>query len=118
MASFHFHNGTFTINLNGKERRALARPKLLIEKSRLIAMELAEYPGKAALGIKTSKAALFSGILGEFRSGSKKILVLGKLRGRSGLKIKVSHPNFDEIWVFGHEVAELEQQLVDFLKSK
>ena len=119
MATFSFTKLAFSINLNGQERRALGRPNLILEKSRLSTVEMAEFPGKAALGIKISKFSLFAGAVGEYRSNTKRTLVLGHLRGSAkALKITISHPSIDEIWVCGSSAQDLEQQIAKFIKSK
>ncbi len=118
MAIYSFRQLAFSINLNGRERRALGRPNLVLEKSRLLSVEMAQFPTKESLGIKISKFSLFSGAMGEFRSNTKRTLVLGNLRGSAeSLKIKVSHPSIDEIWVCGSGAKELEQQLAKFIKT-
>jgi hypothetical protein len=77
-----------------------------------------EFPGKAALGERVSKAILFPGVMGAYRSDSKRVLVLGNLRGSGlSLKIALSHPSIDEIWVCGSEALELEKKLAAFRNS-
>lgn len=115
MASFSFSNVSLTIHLNGRERRALGRPNLVLEKSRLKSVELADLPGKESLGMKTSKFSLFSGAMGEYRTNSKRILVLGS--SKTGLLIKVSHPSIDEVWFCGFQAKELGQQINNFIKK-
>ena len=118
MASFSFNKVAFSINLNGREKRALNRPNLVLEKTRLMSVEFAEFPGKATLGIKISKHLLFLGVVGEYRSNSKRSLVLGRLGGAGqALKIKISHPSIDEIWVCGSQAEQLEADLKKFLKA-
>lgn len=118
MATYSFSKTAFSINLNGRERRALGRPNLILEKSRLIIADFADFPVKDSLGIKISKFSLFPGVMGEFRSNTKRSLVLGSLRGSGlSLRIKISHPSIDEIWVCGSQAKELEQQLAKFLKT-
>jgi hypothetical protein len=57
--------------------------------------------------------------MGEYRSNSKKVVVLGSLRGSgASLKITLSHPSIDEIWVCGSAALELEKKLAVFIKSK
>jgi hypothetical protein len=78
----------------------------------LISVEAKAFPGKDSLGVRISRKSLLLGVLGEYRSGSSKVLVLGKPR-RSGqsLKIKISHPSIDVIWVSGPEVQVTQKQL-------
>ncbi len=118
MAAYSFSKLAFSINLNGREKRALNRPSLVLEKTRLISAEFADFPGKATLGIKISKHLLFLGLVGEYRSNSKRSLVLGRLGGSGqALKIRISHPSIDEIWVCGSQAEQLEQDLKKFLKT-
>jgi hypothetical protein len=118
MATFTFSKFGFSINLNGRERRALNRPSLVLEKSRLITAELSDFPGKATLGVKISKHMLFFGVAGEYRSNSKKYLVFGRLSGSGqALKIKISHPSIDEIWVCGSKAEQLEVDLKKLIKA-
>jgi hypothetical protein len=118
VASFSFSKLAFSINLNGREKRALNRPSLVLEKTRLMTVEFAEFPGKATLGIKISKHMLFFGVAGEYRSNSKRSLVLGRLGGSGqALKIRISHPSIDEIWICGSQAEQLEVDLKKFLKA-
>ena len=119
MASYSFTNRTFNIKLTARESKALRRPNLSLEKARVSAVDLLEFPGKAAFGVRVSKAMLFPGVMGAYRSDSKRVLVLGNLRGsEASLKITLSHPSIDEIWVCGSEALELEKKLAAFIKSK
>ena len=119
MATYSFTNQSFNIRLTSRERRALGRPSLNLEKSRVLAIEFAEFPGKGALGLKVSRGVLFPGVMGEYRTNSKKFVVLGNLRGSgASLKITLSHPSIDEIWVCGSAAIELEKKLAAFIKSK
>lgn len=118
MASYSFAQQKFTINLNGRERRALGRPNLVLEKIRVSSAEIVDFPGKGELGVKVSRFTLFIGVVGEYRLNSKKTLVLGALRGSSHiLRIKISHPGIDEIWVCGSQAKELGHQLNKFIKT-
>jgi hypothetical protein len=113
---YSFNKTTFTIRFNWLESRALGRPHFVLEKARLISVESLVLPGKRELGARISKTSLFLGVLGEYRSGSNRVLVLGNSRGSGpSLKIKVSHPSIDVIWVCGSQVAELEGQLAEFM---
>ena len=116
VATFGFSKAGFRIILNGREKRALSRPGLLLEKSRLISAELADFPDKASLGMKVSKRLMFFGVTGEYRTNSKRTLVFGKLGGQA-LKIRISHPGIDEIWVSGPQATELESQLKSFINA-
>jgi hypothetical protein len=119
MATYSFTNHTFNIKLTSRESKALGRPNLSLDKARVLAVNLLEFPHKSALGARVSKGVLFPGVMGEYRSNSKKVVVLGSLRGSgASLKITLSHPSIDEIWVCGSAALELEKKLAVFIKSK
>lgn len=119
MATFTVGKGALHVNLSSRERRALRRTGLTIEKDRLLSVGLEQFPRKLDLGVKMSKTRLFGGVLGEYRSNTKKLLVLGN-PGRSelSLRIRISHPNIDEIWVCGARSGTLHQELLSVLGSK
>lgn len=118
MASYVFSRDAFKIDFSLGERRAMARPNLSLEKSRLLSADMAKFPERPELGKKISKIVLFQGVSGEYRSGSRKILVFGKPRGSElSLRIRIAHPNVDEIWVCGAKAAPLQKQLQAFIKS-
>ena len=56
MATFKFSKQAFSVNLSGRERRALSRPSLVFEMNRLLSAELSDFPDKATLGLKISKS--------------------------------------------------------------
>jgi hypothetical protein len=62
---------------------------------------------------------LFNNLLGEYRTSAERILILGKLKGSTeALKITISHPGIDQIWVCGFQAAELEAKLNQFMGKK
>jgi hypothetical protein len=119
MATFTFSKNALHVNLSSGERRALRRTGLTVEKYRLLQVGLEQFPGKLDLGVKISRTMLFGGVLGEYRSNTKKLFVLGN-PGRSelSLRIRISHPNIDEIWVCGARSGTLHQELLSVLGSK
>ena len=119
MASFSFGSDSFTVNFSARERRALNRPGLSFDKSRIISAEIADFPEKRDLGQKISESMLFRGVFGEYRSGSQKLLVLGTpKKSTPSLRVRVFHPNIEEIWIFGPEVESIQAQLRTFAKPK
>lgn len=119
MAKFSFTNQSFNIALNSRERRILGRPHLNIDKSRLESVALAEFPGLGNIGQRVSRTPLFAGVIGEYRSNSKRFLVLGGLRKPGiSLRLRISHPNIDEVWICAGQVAELEAKLASFIAKK
>jgi hypothetical protein len=92
---------------------------LNLEKARVLAVDLVEFPTKATLGVRVSKAVLFPGVMGEYRSRTKKNVVLGNLRGTGAcLKITLSHPSIDVLWICGSSALELEKKLTGFMQSE
>lgn len=119
MSNYTITKDAFKINLSPRERRALARRGLSIERTRLVSAQLAEFPEKLDLGLKVPKNLLFGGVFGEYRANTKKILVLGNTKGSEPcLKIRISHPNIDEIWVCGSKAAPLQKELDSFIRPR
>lgn len=117
MATFTFNSKGLNVNLTSRERRVLGRPSLVIDKERLLSADSVTFPGKLELGVRVSKRLLLGGALGEFRTSSKRTLVLGNLKAEGEcLRIRLSHPSIDEIWVCGRAAKELEVQLAKFMK--
>lgn len=118
MAKYAFSNTAFSISFSWRERLALGRPQLDLERARIISAEMANFPGKSTLGRQISRKYLFLGPLGEYLAGFNRMIVLGNLQGSGlSLKIKVSHPNIDVIWVLGSQVKDLESRLLDFIQK-
>ena len=99
MATFTVNNEKFTVGLGSWERRLLGRPNIVLDLFMISDISSVVLPETEVLGVKTSKRALLGNIAGEYRSGSKKLLVLGSLKQgrRSALRIQVLHPSIDEI---------------------
>ena len=116
MATFILTKDAFKIHLSPAESRALGRPNLSLDKSRIESFQVVDFPEKLRLGQKVSKAMLFNSFLGEYRARTQRTLVLGKLRGSSEtLKISISHPTIDQILVCGRQVRDLESMLSKYL---
>jgi hypothetical protein len=119
MANYVFIKDVFNVNLSYLERRTLARTGLSLEKSRLVSADIAKFPEKLELGRKISKIVFLGGISGEYRSNNKKILVFGKPTASDlSLRIRVSHPNIDEIWVCGAKAVPLQKELQAFIMPR
>jgi len=86
------------ISLSALERRALSRKAVQFELSRVITVEEVQLPGRSQLVIRTSKITILAGQTGEYRVGSKKVLVIGR-SGSTGVKISLNNPAFDEIYI-------------------
>jgi hypothetical protein len=118
VASFNFSDKDVKIIFNFRESNVLGRPTLALDKSRITAFELTDFPEIQALGYRVSKSSLFNRLLGQYRSGNKQLLALGSLKGKGqALKISISHPSIDEIWVCGEQVNELQGQLMKFVSK-
>ena len=119
MATFTFTKEAFRLNLSPAESRALGRPSISLDKSRLKAFKLIDMPERVALGQKVSRPMLFNSLLGEYRTSSVRTLVLGKAKGQEQvLKISISHPSIDQVLVCGAQASELESKLAQFLATK
>jgi len=94
------------IALSGVERRMLGRVSVQFELSRVVTAEEVRLPGRAKLAIRTSKGLIFGGQTGEYRVGSKKVLVIGR-SGATGVKVSLSNPAFDEIYIATKDSAAL-----------
>lgn len=104
------------VSLSALERRVLGRPTVKVELSRISDVRLGSGINLAELGTKVSRSSIFGGILGEYRAGAKKIMVLGRSRAAKYLVVTFKHPSIDEIWVSGPQATELESQLKSFIK--
>jgi hypothetical protein len=117
--AFNFTDKQVNIVFSFRESNVLGRPNLALDKSRLLSFELVDFPGMQALGYRTSKSSILNRLLGQYRSGNKQLLALGSLKGKGqALKISISHPSIDEIWVCGEQVNELQVQLTKFVSKK
>jgi len=98
MPKTQFTNELAKISLSAVERRLLGRFSIQFELSRVVKVEEVQLPGKAKLGLRISKGLMFAGQTGEYRVGSKKVLVIGR-SGDTGVKITLSNPAFDELYM-------------------
>jgi len=118
MAIYSFGDEDFKIKFSLGERRAFGRNSLNLDKPRILLADMVKFPEKIELGQKISHV-LFGEVTGEYRSRTKKILVFGKAqRDKLSLKIRVSHPNVDEIWVCGARAESLHKELQAFIMPK
>ena len=101
------------VSLSAIERKILGRPHLKIELNRISAVNLGSGINLAELGDKVSRSSIFSGILGEYRAGAKKIMVLGRSRAAKHLAITLKHPTIYEIRYVGKDVEELYKTLTN-----
>ena len=110
MAKVFFSTNKAEIKLSSVESYLLGRPTIQFELSRVIKVEAIKLPNANALGIRASKGLLGTGVTGEYRLGSKKILVVGRTKA-TGVRIFLNNPAFDEIYLATKDVAELIAQL-------
>ena len=113
MARAALNRGNLQISLSSRERYLLRRPNISIELVRVISAALEDFPGRKSLGMRLSGRPLLGGLTGEYRFGSRKIIVLGRRGGGRFLRIKLSHPTLDEIWYLGRDSEELSKALND-----
>ncbi len=99
------------VSLSALERRVLGRPKVKVELSRISDVRLGSGINLAELGTKVSRSSIFGGILGEYRAGAKKIMVLGRSRAAKHLVVTFKHPSIDEIRYCGKDVEDLYKAL-------
>jgi hypothetical protein len=111
MARFVVTSKHLEVALSAIERRVLGRPNLKIELNRISDVSLGSGLKIAELGVKVSRSSIFSGILGEYRAGAKKIIVLSKSRAAKHLVITLKHPTIDEIRYSGKDMESLYQAL-------
>ena len=97
MAKINIQGKQLKVSFSPRERHLLGRPDLSLELQRITDVSVVSRPKTIDLGRKVSKSSLFGGPTGEYRSGSKKILLLG--RSSSYIRINLSHPSVDEVWV-------------------
>ena len=85
------------VSLNARESRLLSRTNFKLELGRISGASLGSGLGNLDLGTKVSRSSIFSGYLGEYRSGSKRVMVLGTSRAGKHVTISVLHPTIDQI---------------------
>ena len=60
-------------------------------------------------GGKVSKKSFFGGVIGEYRAGSRKLMVFGKARAIRPLVITLQHPTVDKICYYGNDADVIHQ---------
>ncbi|NDC47949.1 MAG: hypothetical protein EBZ61_02515 [Micrococcales bacterium] len=81
MATISITSKKLQINLSTRERYLLGRPNLALDLVRVDTATLEPNPARPDFGVRTSKRPLFGKAFGEYRYGSRKLLVLGTPRG-------------------------------------
>jgi hypothetical protein len=99
------------VNLSARERKLLGRPNFSIDPSRITSVELVAGVELPELGTRVSRRSIFGGVLGEYRAGSGKIMVLGKARALRHLIITLKHPTIDQIIYCGNDADSIYQNL-------
>jgi hypothetical protein len=113
MARFVVSGKHLEVSLSAIERRILGRPHLKIELNRISDVHLGSGINLSELGDKVSGGFIFSGLLGEYRAGAKKIMVLSKSRAAKHLVITLKHPTIDEIRYTGKDMESLFKTLTN-----
>ncbi len=106
MAKLIVGKSNVRIDLSSRERYLLARPNLIIELERISGVSVEPGMEKERLGVRVSKRPLTGGVFGDWRSGSKRLLVLGRAKAPA-LRLRLNHPGIDEIWYFSPEADKL-----------
>jgi hypothetical protein len=106
VAKVFFSSNKAEIKLSSVESFRLGRASIQFELSRITKVELIKLPNTAALGVRVTKGLLGTGITGEYRTGSKKVLVVGRA-GAPGVKISLNNPAFDDIYLASNDAAGL-----------
>ena len=99
--------------LSRRERVLFGRPSLSIELNRVTGVSLEPLPDKSKLGVRVTRRPLFGYLVGEWRLGSSKVLVLKGRTGSAALKISLKHPTIDQIWYSGSDAEQLGQVLIN-----
>ena len=110
MAKIVYSAGKAEIKLSSVESYRLGRASIQFELSRITKVEVIKLPSKASLGVRITKGLLGTGITGEYRAGSKKVLVVGRA-GAQGVKISLRNPAFDDIYLASNDAAGLVAKL-------
>ena len=106
VAKVFFSSNKAEIKLSSVESYRLGRASIQFELSRITKVEVIKLPSKASLGVRLTKGLLGTGITGEYRAGSKKVLVVGRA-GAPGVKISLNNPAFDDIYLASNDAAGL-----------
>ena len=110
MAKVFFSTSKAEIKLSSVESYRLGRPTISFELARVTKVETVTLPSRAVLGVRVTRGLLGTGLTGEYRAGSKKVLVIGRA-GAAGVKISLNNPAFDDIYLASKDAAGLIAQL-------
>ena len=110
VAKVFFSTNKAEIKLSSVESYRLGRSSIQFELARVTKVEAFNLPSKAVLGVRVTKGLLGTGLTGEYRMGSKKVLVVGRA-GAAGVKISLNNPAFDDIYLASKDVAGLVAKL-------
>ena len=110
VAKVLFSTSKAEIKLSSVESYRLGRPSIQFELARVTKVEAIKLPRKAVLGVRVGKGLLGTGLTGEYRLGSKKVLVVGRA-GAAGVKISLNNPAFDDIYLASKDAAGLVAKL-------
>jgi hypothetical protein len=110
VAKVFFSSNKAEIKLSSVESFRLGRASIQFELSRITKVVAIKLPSKASLGVRVTKGLLGTGITGEYRAGSKKVLVVGRA-GAQGVKISLNNPAFDDIYLASKDAAGLKAKL-------
>lgn len=111
MARLHIAGKHLHVSLTARERKLLERPNFIIDPSRITSVQISDGVTLPELGTKVSRRSLLGGVLGEYRTGSRRLLVLGKGGAPKHLIITLAHPSIDEIIYCGKDADAIYQRL-------
>lgn len=106
VAKVFFSTSKAEIKLSSVESYRLGRPTISFEIARVTKVETVTLPSRAVLGVRVTRGLLGTGLTGEYRAGSKKVLVIGRA-GAAGVKISLNNPAFDDIYLASKDAAGL-----------
>jgi hypothetical protein len=110
MAKIVFSASKAEIKLSSIESYRLGRTSIQFELARVVKVEAIKLPLKSDLGVRVTRGLLGTGLTGEYRLGSKKVLVVGRA-GAQGVKISLNNPVFDDIYLASNDAAGLVAKL-------
>jgi hypothetical protein len=110
MAKIVYSASNAEIKLSSIESYRLGRASIQFELARVVKVEAIKLPHKADLGVRVTRGLLGTGLTGEYRLGSKKVLVVGRA-GAQGVKISLNNPAFDDIYLASNDAAGLVAKL-------
>jgi hypothetical protein len=111
LAQIRLATAQLQVALTARERRLLGRPNFNINATQISSLSLGSGLKSLDLGIKVSRSSIFGRTIGEYRSGPKKVMVLGKANAPKYIVISIQHPTIDEIIYCGQDAEDLYKKI-------